>query len=82
MYVTPPGFDGLFDERSFWDMGDPDEAGNFDGGKFTKDTVGLAYRPNPNVAIKVDHSFHFFKLLGRKTDYHEYRIDLSYFFGV
>lgn len=85
---------GEFVPYAFWDayknpeiiglkaFGGDDEAGNFDGGKFTKDTVGLAYRPNPNVAIKVDHSFHFFKLLGRKTDYHEYRIDLSYFFGV
>jgi hypothetical protein len=71
---------GEFVPYAFWDayknpeiiglkaFGGDDEAGNFDGGKFTKDTVGLAYRPNPNVAIKVDHSFHFFKLLGRKTD--------------
>jgi len=39
--------------------GGDNEAGAADDGVFYKSTVGLVYRPAPEVAIKFDQSFHF-----------------------
>ncbi len=63
-------------------FGGDDEAGVADDGKFTKGTVGLVYRPVPQVAFKVDASVHRYRFLGRSVSYPELRIDLSYAFGL
>lgn len=58
------------------------EAGEADDGKFVKGTAGVLYRPVPQVAFKVDASFHRYRFLGRMVNYPEIRIDLSYAFGL
>lgn len=58
------------------------EAGEADDGAFGKGTAGVLYRPVPQVAFKVDGSFHQYKFLGRTVRYPEIRIDLSYAFGL
>ncbi len=61
--------------------GGDNEAGAADDGEFTKGTVGLAYRPNPSTAIKVDFSAHRYTLNGKEVDYPEVRVDCSFIFG-
>ncbi|MBV1911834.1 MAG: hypothetical protein KUG78_21250 [Kangiellaceae bacterium] len=57
------------------------EAGLADDGKFRKSTVGVIYRPEPNIAVKLDFSTHFQKVRGKDTSYSEVRFDVSYIFG-
>ena len=62
--------------------GGDNEAGASDNGEFTKTTLGILYRPMPNVAVKFDQSFHFYKLNGENVNYPEVRLDVSYTFGI
>lgn len=62
--------------------GGDNEAGVADDGVFDKSTIGLVYRPVPEVAVKFDQSFHFYKLDGQNVRYPEIRIDISYIFGI
>ena len=57
------------------------EAGEADDGVFNKSTVGVVYRPIPDVAVKFDQSFHFYKANGVNVRYPEVRLDLSFVFG-
>ena len=61
--------------------GGDNEAGAADDGIFNKSTVGILYRPVPEVAVKLDQSFHFYKLNGQDVNYPEVRFDVSYIFG-
>jgi len=61
--------------------GGDNEAGVADDGEFTKWTLGLAYRPVPEVAIKLDGSSHAYKFNGENVSYPELRFDVSYVFG-
>ncbi|CAM2008463.1 hypothetical protein [Acanthopleuribacter pedis] len=61
--------------------GGDNEAGAADDGEFSKATIGVAYRPTPNTAIKVDVSSHFYTLNGEDVDYPEVRVDCSFIFG-
>ena len=61
--------------------GGDNEAGVSDNGTFNKATVGVVYRPVPNVAIKLDGSSHIYKLNGEQVQYPEIRFDVSYVFG-
>ena len=62
--------------------GGDNEAGASDNGKFNKSTVGILYRPIPSVAVKLDQSFHFYKLNGENVNYPEIRLDFAYTFGL
>jgi len=57
------------------------EAGSADDGVFNKSTLGIVYRPIPEVAVKFDQSFHFYKAGGKNVNYPEIRFDVSYIFG-
>jgi hypothetical protein len=61
--------------------GGDNEAGFADDGKFSKGTIGVLFRPIPEVAIKLDVSSHFQVLNDEDTDYPEIRFDVSYIFG-
>lgn len=61
--------------------GGDNEAGLADDGKFHKATVGLIYRPVPEVAFKFDASAHIQEFNGNTEMYPEIRIDASYIFG-
>lgn len=61
--------------------GGDNEAGVADDGVFNKSTVGVIYRPVPEVAIKLDQSFHFYTQNGQSVNYPEVRFDISYIFG-
>ena len=63
------------------DFGGDAEAGASDDGTFNKSTIGIVYRPISSVALKVDQSFHMFKLNGENVSYPEVRFDISYVFG-
>lgn len=58
------------------------EAGAADDGKFHKATLGLVFRPVPQVAVKLDGSSHMYKLGGENVSYPELRFDVSYTFGL
>jgi hypothetical protein len=58
------------------------EAGEADDGVFNKSTVGILYRPIPDVAVKFDQSFHFYKSNGENVRYPEIRLDFSFTFGI
>jgi hypothetical protein len=62
-------------------FGGDNEAGAADDGVFNKSTVGLAFRPIPQVAAKLDQSFHFYKFNGENVNYWEIRFDVSLLFG-
>jgi hypothetical protein len=62
--------------------GGDDEAGVADDGKFTKLTGGVVFRPNSQVALKLDASSHNYKYHGKDVSYPEVRLDLSYTFGL
>ena len=64
------------------DLGGDNEAGLSDDGKFTKQTVGLVYRPVPVVALKVDTSNHNQKINGSYTNYVEGRFSFSYIWSL
>ena len=61
--------------------GGDNEAGLADDGRFSKATVGVAYRPVPQVAVKCDVSSHYFKFNGENVSYPEIRFDVSFVFG-
>jgi hypothetical protein len=61
--------------------GGDDEAGLADDGVFWKPSLGLVYRPLPNVAIKLDGSYHIQKYMGKTVSYPELRVDFSFAFS-
>jgi hypothetical protein len=61
--------------------GGDDEAGLADNGKFFKPSLGVAYRPIPNVAIKFDGSYHSQQFNGKQVNYPELRLDFSFAFS-
>lgn len=63
------------------EFGGDNEAGVSDDGKFEKSTVGIVFRPAPQVAVKLDQSFHFYRLNGSRVNYWEVRFDVSLLFG-
>ncbi len=95
-----PGFKCEITPFFFWDYyeneetiaskryGGDNEAGLADDGKFTKPTIGIAFKPNSQVAFKIDASSHMYKwtdphdLAAGSQDVHfeEIRFDFSYFF--
>jgi hypothetical protein len=62
-------------------FGGDNEAGVSDNGRFGKWTVGLVYRPRPEVAVKLDASSHRYKLGGQHVSYPEVRADVSFIWG-
>ncbi len=62
-------------------FGGDNEAGVADDGIFNKSTVGVVFRPIPQVAAKLDQSFHFYELNGAEVNYWEIRLDVSLLFG-
>jgi hypothetical protein len=62
-------------------FGGDDESGLADDGKFYKPSAGLVYRPVPNVAIKLDGSYHIQKFGGQSVAYPEVRLDFSFAFS-
>lgn len=63
------------------DFGGDDEAGLADDGAFFKPSAGLVYRPIPNVAIKLDGSYHSQEFNGKRVSYPELRLDFSFAFS-
>jgi hypothetical protein len=61
--------------------GGDDEAGLADNGIFWKPSLGLVYRPIPNVAIKLDGSYHIQEFMGKTVSYPELRLDFSFAFS-
>lgn len=57
------------------------EAGLADDGEFSKATVGVVYRPAPDIAMKLDASMHIQEFNGSTERYPEIRFDVSYIFG-
>ena len=62
-------------------FGGDNEAGLADDGKFSKGTIGIIFRPQPQLAIKLDASAHFQEFNGDDESYPEIRLDISYIFG-
>ena len=62
-------------------FGGDNEAGVSDAGQFHKSTIGVVYRPIPEVAVKLDTSHHIFRFNGETTSYPELRVDFSFVFG-
>lgn len=62
--------------------GGDNEAGLADNGEFIKPSLGLAYRPQPEVAIKFDASFHSQTIDGLRVNYPEFRLDFSFAFDA
>lgn len=60
--------------------GGDNEAGVSDDGQFVKWTLGMLYRPLPQVAVKLDGSQHRYVLGGQDVNYPELRFDVSYVF--
>lgn len=63
-------------------FGGDNEAGLSDDGQFIKPTVGIAYRPDPAVALKVDGSTHIQQFNEETVQYPEIRVSLSYFWQL
>ncbi len=63
------------------DFGGDNEAGLADDGKFTKPTIGVIFRPSPQLAAKLDFSTHLQEFNGSDESYPEIRFDVSYIFG-
>ena len=61
--------------------GGDNEAGLSDDGAFSKSTIGVIYRPVPQVAFKLDSSTHFQKFNSKDESYSEIRFDAYYIFG-
>lgn len=62
--------------------GGDNEAGAADDGVFNKGTLGVLFRPVPQVAVKLDGSIHFYTFHGESVSYPELRFDVSYTFGL
>lgn len=60
------------------DDGGDNEAGIADDGKFTKQTIGVVYKPVDQMAIKLDASNHKQKIDGEDLNYSEIRGSFSY----
>ncbi len=54
------------------------EAGLADDGKFTKQTIGVVYKPNDSLALKLDASNHEQDIDGETVNYAEVRGSFSY----
>jgi hypothetical protein len=63
-------------------LGGDNEAGVAEDGAFHKGTLGVVYRPIPQVAAKLDGSMHFYEFYGERVRYPELRLDISYTFGL
>jgi len=63
------------------DFGGDDEAGLADDGIFWKPSAGLVFKPLPNVAIKLDGSYHIQQYMGKNVAYPELRLDFSFAFS-
>jgi hypothetical protein len=61
--------------------GGDDEDGLADDGIFWKPSAGVVFRPLPNVAIKLDGSYHIQEYNGKKVSYPELRLDFSFAFS-
>lgn len=64
------------------DFGGDNEAGYADDGKFLKPSLGVVYKPDPAVAIKLDGSTHIQEFNGQSESYPEVRLDISYAFKM
>lgn len=64
------------------DIGGDNEAGLADDGRFTKQTLGLVYRPVPVAAIKLDASNHNQKIDGSYKNFTEARLSYSYIWSL
>lgn len=62
--------------------GGDNEAGVSDNGVFYKPSLGVLYRPQQEVAIKLDASVHTQKVNGSLVSYPEIRLDFSFAFDV
>lgn len=62
------------------EWGGDNEAGISDDGKFLKPSIGMVFKPNENVAIKLDASTHHQKFNGKDEFYPEIRLDVSFAF--
>ncbi len=62
--------------------GGDNEAGLADDGKFNKQTLGVVYRPDPSIAIKLDASNHSQKVDGENLNYAEIRASFSYIWSL
>lgn len=62
--------------------GGDNEAGLADDGKFSKPSIGVVFRPAPEVAIKLDGSMHIQQYNGETTSYPEVRLDFSFAFDA
>ncbi len=63
------------------DFGGDDEAGLADDGIFWKPSLGLVFKPLPNVAVKLDGSYHIQQYMGKNAAYPELRLDFSFAFS-
>lgn len=64
------------------DLGGDNEAGYADDGEFLKPSLGVAWKPDPAVAIKLDASTHIQEFNGQSESYPEVRLDISYAFKM
>lgn len=75
------GYLGAILERVFKvagvDGSGDNEAGYADDGEFLKPSLGVVYKPDPAVAIKLDGSTHIQKFNGKTESYPEVRLDVS-----
>jgi hypothetical protein len=62
-------------------FGGDDESGLADDGKFWKPSVGVVFKPIPNVAVKLDGSYHIQQYNGKRVSYPEIRLDFSFAFS-
>jgi hypothetical protein len=83
--VTPyVQWDVYHNPESVYDKanGGDKEAGLADDGKFIKQTLGVVFRPERELAIKVDASNHSQKVDGDNEDYSEVRASFSYIWSL
>jgi hypothetical protein len=62
--------------------GGDNEVGLSDNGTFSKPSVGVVYKPIPQVAVKLDGSMHSQKFNGKTVNYSEVRVDVSFAFDA
>ena len=77
-------YDIYDNEETIWqkDFGGDNEAGLSDDGQFTKATVGAVYRPDFNVALKLDYSQHMQDVNDKNNNYGEVRFSFSYIWSL
>lgn len=64
------------------DLGGDNEAGLADDGAFNKQTLGIFFRPENELAIKVDASNHQQEMDGKTVNYAEIRSSFSYIWAL